>query len=247
MDNETRLRLNRINRDFYARTASEFDATRGQPWVGWRSLLEMIDLPVDSLIDIGCGNGRFGLFMAEQQANPLIYFGIDNNRHLLDLARTRLGRYPQLTLRLLERDVILADLPTMQAQLVALFGILHHVPGFSDRREMLSWAADCLHVGGYLVFAAWRFYEQERFRKRIVPWSDDIAVERNDYLLEWRRGARALRYCHYIDDEEHEALINATGLAVVGDYRADGATGLLNRYTILRKQSWSEANLAPMV
>ena len=96
-------------------------------------------------------------------------------------------------------------------------------------------AAESVLPGGTLVFAAWRFFEQERFRQRIVPWTADIDVEKHDYLLDWRRGERALRYCHYIDDDEHAQLIEATGLTVIDDYRADGAEGDLNRYTVLRK------------
>ena len=235
MNDETRRRLNHINREFYARTASEFDATRGAPWLGWRRLLDIIDLPVDSVIDLGCGNGRFGQFLARQQAEPFVYVGVDNNRHLLDLARKRLRDHRGLTLRLLEHDIVELDLPAMQAQLIALFGILHHVPGFSQRRALLARAAERLRPGGYLVFATWRFYEEERFRNRIVPWSSDMAVERNDFLLDWRRGEPALRYCHYVDDEEHQSLLAAAGLTVVGDYRADGATGQLNRYSVLWK------------
>ena len=246
MDDETRLRLNQINREFYARTASEFDATRGGAWVGWQRLLEIIDLPVDSVIDIGCGNGRFGQFLARHQAEPFVYHGIDNNRPLLDLARKRLSKQPGLTLRLLEQDLVVSGLPAMNARLIALFGMVHHVPGFLQRQELLASAAERLQPGGYLVFAAWRFYEEERFRNRIVPWSSDIAVERNDFLLDWRRGELALRYCHYVDDAEHQSLVAATGLSVVGDYRADGATGQLNRYTVLRKTERSEASPAPL-
>jgi hypothetical protein len=83
--------------------------------------------------------------------------------------------------------------------------------------------------------AAWRFYEVARFRERIVPWNDDIEVETNDYLLDWRRGERAFRYCHYINDDEHDDLIVAAGLSSVSDYRADGASGSLNRYSVLKK------------
>ena len=246
MDDETRLRLNQINREFYARTASEFDATRGRAWVGWRRLLEIIEPPVASVIDIGCGNGRFGLFLARHQAETFVYHGIDNNRHLLDLARKRLRKQPGLTLRLLEQDVVLTGMPAMSAQLVALFGIAHHVPGFLQRQQLLASAAERVQPGGYLVFAAWRFYEEERFRNRVVPWPSDIAVERNDFLLDWRRGERALRYCHYVDDEEHQSLIAATGLSVVEDYRADGASGQLNRYAVMRKNERSEASPAPL-
>jgi hypothetical protein len=88
--------------------------------------------------------------------------------------------------------------------------------------------------GGLLAFACWRFCEYPRFRTRIVPWPDEFSVEPGDYLLDWRRGTPALRYCHYVDDAEHAALIAATGMAEIATYRADGDTGDINCYSILR-------------
>ena len=230
MDAETQRRLNRINRDFYRRTAADFDATRQQAWPGWERMLAAIDTPVESALDIGCGNGRLARFLAGRQAEGFRYIGVDSNAQLLTYARCQA---PRVKLELIEQDVILGMLPARSAQLVALFGLLHHVPGAERRRELLRAAAACVEPGGWLALATWRFYERERFRKRIVPWPDDFAVERHDYLLDWRRGERALRYCHYIDDEEHAQLIEAAGLPVIDDYRADGG---LNRYTLLRRE-----------
>ncbi|MEW6579100.1 MAG: hypothetical protein AB1435_07890, partial [Chloroflexota bacterium] len=76
-----------------------------------------------------------------------------------------------------------------------------------------------------------------RFRQRILPWPPDLVAEPGDYLLDWRRGARAPRYCHYVDDAEHAALIAATGLRELATYRADGHTGDVNQYSILRRDS----------
>jgi hypothetical protein len=94
--------------------------------------------------------------------------------------------------------------------------------------------AACVAPDGLLVIAAWCFYEYPRFRERIVPWPEDIAVERHDYLLDWRRGETAYRYCHYVDETEHAALMRASGLTELVTYRADGFTGDVNRYTVLR-------------
>ena len=88
---------------------------------------------------------------------------------------------------------------------------------------------------GLLVFACWRFYDNLRFRERIVTWSDDFQVEHHDYLLDWRSGERALRYCHFVDDAEHTDLISATDLTELTTFRADGKSGDLNQYSILRK------------
>jgi SAM-dependent methyltransferase len=235
VDDETRALLNQINRDFYATTAKEFDATRGRAWAGWEQLATEIRLPLASVLDVGCGNGRFGVFMAEQQTAPLLYHGVDNSASLLSYALATLEPYDHLTVTLTEQDAILGDIPDGQFELVVLFGVIHHVPGFVQRRAFIQALAERVAMGGYLVFAAWRFYEQERFRRRIVAW-DGVDVERHDYLLDWRRGERALRYCHYVDDAEHADLIEATGFDVLADYRADGSTGDLNRYTVLQKR-----------
>ncbi len=231
MDAETQRRLNQINRDFYRVTAADFDATRQRAWDGWERMLGAVDTPLASALDIGCGNGRLARFLAARQAAGFTYIGMDNNPELLTYARRQA---PQVKLKLIEQDVVLGALPARRAQLVALFGLLHHVPGAERRRELLRGAAACVEPGGWLALAAWRFYEQERFRRRILPWPDDFAVERHDYLLDWRRGERALRYCHYIDDEEHAELVDAAGLKVIDDYRADGG---LNRYTVLRRET----------
>lgn len=236
VDQATRARLNQINQAFYARVAKEFDVTRGRAWPGWLQALSKIDSPIQSVIDIGCGNGRFALFLSERQTTPFDYTGIDSSRVLLRLAGTRLAELEQARVRLIKQDLVEDELPDMQAQLVVLFGVLHHVPGFRQRRELLLRCAQSLKPGGHLIFAAWRFYEEERFRARILPWDSDFPVEKNDYLLDWRRGERALRYCHYVDDAEHDDLVAATGLSAIADFRADGASGTLNRYTVLGRE-----------
>lgn len=234
MDQATIERLNQINRDFYRATAADFDATRQSAWLGWQRLLESLDLPVESLLDLGCGNGRLALFLARRQPQPFRYIGVDNSPQLLAIARRQLAQ-AGIDATLLEGDLVLDEPPRQSARLVTLFGLLHHVPGFDRRRRLLAAAAECVAPGGYLALACWRFYEQERFRRRITPWGLGFTVEKHDYLLDWRRGKRALRYCHYVDDAEHAQLIKAARLPVIADYRADGAEGDLNRYTLMRK------------
>ena len=166
MDAETQRRLNQINRDFYRQTATEFDATRQRAWPGWARMLETIDTPLASVLDIGCGNGRLARFLAGQQAADFTYIGIDNSPELLARARCQGS---QVKLELIEQDVILGALPARSAQLVALFGLLHHVPGAARRRELLRAAADCVAPGGWLVMAAWRFFEQSAFAGASCP------------------------------------------------------------------------------
>lgn len=233
MNDATIKRLNAINREFYRVTAESFDESRSQPWPGWEPILSYMQPPV-SVLDVGCGNGRFGRFLAEAlRTDQIIYYGIDNNPALLERARVALHG---INAQIIQHDVIEQQIPGLeQVDLVALFGVLHHIPGAQQRRAFMRQLAGYVKPGGVLVFAAWRFYEQERFRARIVPWPDDLDVERHDYLLDWRRGERALRYCHYVDDAEHAALVAATQLEERQTYRADGRTHDINCYSILKR------------
>lgn len=229
MDEATVQYLNALNREFYRITANEFDATRGQPWPGWERLLPLLPSPL-SVLDVGCGNGRFGVFLS-QHVEVLAYHGIDNNAVLLAHARQNLpvGVF-------WEMDIVEQPPQTGAYDLVALFGVMHHVPGAQRRQQLLRQLAERVAPGGLLAFACWRFYEFERFRQRIVPWPDTVQVEAHDYLLDWRRGERALRYCHYVDDDEHAALVEASGLEEIATYRADGFSGTVNRYSILKRR-----------
>ncbi|MEO0562469.1 MAG: hypothetical protein AAF125_10160, partial [Chloroflexota bacterium] len=67
------------------------------------------------------------------------------------------------------------------------------------------------------------------------PWPPDLDREPGDYLLDWRRGTVARRYCHHVDDAEHDALVHTTGLEEVARFRADGADGRTNQYSVLRR------------
>jgi SAM-dependent methyltransferase len=220
--------LNDLNRRFYETVAADFDATRQQPWEGWRRLTEIVGNNL-SVLDVGCGNGRFGVFLADRVSR---YVGIDSSAALLERARTFLAN---VDATLIERDILAQppDETLSTFDLVALFGVLHHVPGAERRLNLLRSLAARVAPGGWLVWTEWRFLDLPRFRERIVDWNADMRVEPGDYLLDWRRGENALRYCHAVDDTEHARLVAVAGLAPAAEYRADAA----NLYTVLQKQS----------
>lgn len=245
MNTETIARLNAINRAFYATVADDFDQTRGSAWPGWQRVLPYLVTPL-SVLDVGCGNARFALFLHEHlqssnsalgtqhSAPPITYTGIDSSPALLAHAQNALASKPDLYATFEQRDIIENPPESGEYDLVVLLGVLHHMPGYEQRQTFMRQLAQRVKSGGLLVFTAWRFYEYERFRERVTPWPDDIEVEPNDYLLDWRRGSVSLRYCHYTDDTEHDALVAASGLTEMDTYRADGQGGTANRYSLLR-------------
>lgn len=255
MDSHTAERLNAINRAFYRATAADFDRTRGAAWPGWTRLLPHLPrlmypqprpLPCHfSVLDVGCGNGRLGVFLAGQAAADvtLHYHGLDADETLLARAEAALSPLPGVITHLTQQDILTTPIAAGAYDLVALFGVIHHVPGAAARRDLLRALARRVAADGLLAFAAWRFWEYPRFRERAQPWPEDLVdvVEAGDYLLDWRGGTHARRYCHHVDDAEHADLIAAAvsaapDLRVVDAFRADGRDGRMNRYSVLRRR-----------
>jgi SAM-dependent methyltransferase len=253
MDEKTARALNAINRSFYRDRAGEFSETRRDPWPGWRELTPLVTalLPKRTLrvLDVGCGNGRFGAFLAEAFPDRAIhYLGVDGSEPLLAAARAR--HLPVDSFEALWADVaaepVGSQLPERSFSLVAVFGLLHHIPGERTRAALLGALAERLAPGGLLALAFWRFDAFERFRARrlsIDAWNRDASVpidasqlEPGDRLLRWGEDPRTVRYCHHVDDAEASRLLGATGLERVAQYDADGREGNLNRYFVLRSR-----------
>lgn len=244
--------LNQINAKFYEITAEEFSKSRSFYWQGWKDLIPHIkklgkDLPTLKVLDLGCGNGRFGEFLYKKKVHPKIqYHGGDNSDRLLKFADKRLGK--EIPHKLFHVDIVKSlltgnlsgKIPNQKYHLITLFGVLHHIPSKKLRRQLFLELEKHLVNGGLLVFTAWRFLNEKRFdKKQIHPEiiginPDDL--EENDYILDWQRGITANRYCHFTSDEEMKKLVSGTKLNIIDEYIADGKSGNLNAYTILEKK-----------
>ena len=248
MDAPTVARLNAINREFYRRHALSFDRTRRAPWPGWQRVAELVSsLDRPSILDVGCGNARFGLFLAPAHSRPIDYLGVDASPRLLHLAASR----GPSDWRWVEADVVSGPLPLVgEFDLVTCFGVMHHVPGESTRRALLISLAERVARGGHLAVSFWQFGDRPRFRDRALAWrrgvrglgSLDLSqLEDNDFLLPWGEGSEPgqeelpIRYCHFADRAEARRLVGDLGLEPVDEFFADGNSGDLNLYHLLRR------------
>ncbi len=258
MSPENQSALRAVNRRFYDRFAFEFDSSRERPWPGWKRVADRVGPPelgkrnqapaLATVLDVGCGNGRFGAFLAGRTGG-LSYLGVDGCPGLLRAAAGRLdGLLEASELRRL--DVLEADLDRAlggrRFDLIALFGVLHHLPGNDARRRLLQRLGRWLTPAGVLAASIWRLDQTPRFARRVVPWEAynrqrerhgleplDLAdLETGDFLLSWGGDAEYPRYCHFPDDAEIESWIAAPRLPLADRFEADGPSGSDNLYLV---------------
>jgi SAM-dependent methyltransferase len=250
MDEQTVRSLNAINRTFYSSHAVEFDQSRSAPWPGWTRLLPRIrkirgEAPAAALrvFDVGCGNGRFGAFLADRlPACEIHYCGVDSSPSLISRARER--ALPFAGVEFHQTDFVEPEnnLPKGPFSLIGLFGILHHVPGHDQRRDLLRRLGERLAPGGILALTTWQFESFARFQSRLTPWSeynrtaadpiDTAQLEPGDHLLPWGDGGSTHRYCHFTSEGDTRELLESLLFEVSESYAADGREGNLNRYFI---------------
>lgn len=227
-------RLLALNRDFYRQFATSFAETRAYPQPGFNQLVEFFPQPCPIMLDVGCGEGRFGRFVFDRN---LIgdYTGVDFSRELLDMAANSLDGV--FHLRNLSRPGCLDGLG--EFNLIACLATLQHIPGRSNRLNLLREMGDHLAPKGVIVLSNWQFLDNNRQRGKITDWSqaslDPAELEENDYLIAWRRDGTGFRYVNFISSKEVERLATAAGLKVSEQFRADGREGNLNLYSVLGK------------
>jgi tRNA (uracil-5-)-methyltransferase TRM9 len=247
----TITQLNQLNQSFYQTIGESFDATRQSYWPGWTGplftyLTEHFTATKNSLhpikvLDIGCGNGRFGQFLAESFPDLIWnYTGIDNSQLLLDRAALKLKNLTNLTPHFLKVDIIETSLPiTDQFDLIVAFGVLHHLPGQQTRQRFFDQLATMIKPAGLVALSCWQFADDPKLRQRYADPQkaqiDSSELDENDFILDWRAGETAYRYCHHYTDQELAKL--TANWHLKKSFFADGHSGQLNRYLLLARTS----------
>lgn len=241
--------LNQLNRDFYQAVAESFSATREFPWAGWSWLVEADRTTVEqasAIADIGCGNGRFGSYIAPLLAHPEHYVGIDSNRELLVAAEEQVGPLFKKT-TLIQSDIVQEDLSdhlaTTDPDILAVFGVFHHLPTRISRQQFLQTLKDTIgdDENKSIWLSTWQFTRNKNLMERAVTpesiglniTADDEWTD-NDYILDWRRDKQANRYCHLITTEELTDLCEQAGLEITAAHQSTNPGDKDNRYYLLK-------------
>ncbi|MBX3056905.1 MAG: class I SAM-dependent methyltransferase [Anaerolineae bacterium] len=234
MRSEVVGQLLELNRHFYEAQAADFSQSRQGINPGFARVRDLLPQPCPRLLDVGCGNGRFGQY-AQQQQTIGEYVGVDFSGGLLEVARAQVDGV--FYGRDLTQPGCLDDLGQFDA--IVCLAVLHHIPGRDNRLQLLKGMRDRLGVNGRLILSTWQFATNPRQQRKIRPWLEiDLSpedVESGDYLLTWQRGAFAYRYACHLDAADMTQLAVDAGLVVEQQFQSDGREGDLSLYNLLVK------------
>ena len=234
-------RLIKLTGNFYTTVGSEFDHTRQSHWKGWEIISDYILTYLDnqqlSVLDLGCGNGRFlEYFLEDGRLEISSYTGVDSNEYLLQKAKDKFELLKHMRVQFVNKDCI-GEIDSIEGKfnIVAAFGITHHVPSKEFRKKWFLNLADKVSENGFLVFSNWRIDLIENFGGKLVK--SDLDLEGNDYILGWG-DTQAKRYVHiYTDSEmkELEETLKDASFNLVRSFSDDGRNGKLNEYFVFKK------------
>jgi len=245
MDEKTIERLLALNQEFYTTFAQPFAASRPASDPVLTGILPHIPQRA-RVLDVGCGNGRLALLL-DQERPGTAYLGIDAVPELIELARAESDHLRAISAEFRVRDITrpgwsnnLYDESSSHRpgfDCGVILAVLHHIPSFNLRVQVLRETGSLLSSHGRLIFSTWQFLDSARMRRKIVDWAEvDIAeesLEPGDYLLDWKREGRGLRYCHLVDRGEMERLAAESGFRIRETFRAGGREGTLSLFAIL--------------
>ena len=251
------LRLCALTGEFYRANAESFSQTRQSSWQGWVRLLEVMGLAGEKkplcVLDLACGNLRFERYLADAlPCKMLSGYAVDNCDPLVEAGERNesdaLSRMSFQSLDVIQRlsgGSLRGSLeaPDASCDLVVSFGFMHHVPLERWRVELLRALVAKVRPGGFVAVSFWRFLNSDKLARKAQETTDRARAElglpelpSNDYLLGWQDTQGLYRYCHHFDEPEIERLLAAVAdsTELVSRFEADGKTGNLNEYVVLR-------------
>ena len=271
MDVLTASALNAMNTVFYTQVNDSFSATRSNPWAGWARLFDYTEIPHAgiegsdampySVLDVACGNMRFARFLETEFDNTMLrYCAIDNCDSLANAEDSSHYRHKDLVGSFCLNASEETLWPESRFDLVVCFGFMHHIPGRANRRAFLRKLVESANEGGTIAISLWRFMSDERLASKAQACSTEALdvlnnyggraeeLEEGDFFLPWQHENGVFRYCHHFDESEIQELIDCVdGKAqLIARYEADGRSGTLNTYLVLKSQSVQTSKKGPL-
>lgn len=234
----TEQRLIDQTRRFYNEHGRDFSDTRLRLQPGVSQLVGNLHGD-ETILDLGCGNGELARTLS-QRGHKGSYVGLDFSLPLLSEAERKAFTFP---VKFLVADLTspgwASIIGSIQFDLVFAFAFLHHIPGTALRLLILEKVRHLLKQEGRFINSNWQFLDNPRLKARLQPWEliglKPQDVDPNDYLLDWKRGSKGLRYVHHFDENELGEMAGKSRFGIVETFYSDGENKRSGLYQIWKK------------
>ncbi|KAM7539974.1 hypothetical protein Aperf_G00000045487 [Anoplocephala perfoliata] len=217
--------------DVYDSIAESFSDSRYAPWPGVMKFLKR--LPPGSFgADIGCGNGKYLVAVADQKLMLSPLLASDSSINLLELVRRR-------GFDAVAANILALPYRTNSLDFFISIAVLHHLSTLERRRQGLISMIQLLKVGGLGLIQVWakdqhwkgqhaayikkEISEQSANEMSVVPGGCVMPIQKprtpfvaSDVLLPWNAknkgdtpagDRKMVRYYHVFEEGELEKLI----------------------------------------
>lgn len=228
MKTEKVQELLNLVRDNYQAIASEFDATRKKEIGSEIRLFANKVKAGDSILDLGCGNGRLLEALKEKEIK---YLGVDNSSELIKLAQ---NNYPDNKFVVgdileLENTPDILELANSREVLngtydfIFCLAVLQHIPSRELRIKALKDMSLKLKNGGEIIISNWNLWAHKKYRSQLfkryfLGLFGKKDIEANDLIFPWKnsRGEeKSRRYYHAFTKMEIKKLARLSGLKLL--------------------------------
>jgi ubiquinone/menaquinone biosynthesis C-methylase UbiE len=208
----------------YNSIAEHFSQTRYRDWAEFFDFEKYLRTG-DSILDVGCGNGRLLHFLNKYRVK---YIGVDPSSKLISIAKDIADQ--RITSSISAYSFIETPahrLPFADNTFDTVFAIasLYHIPSYELRLKSVSEISRVLKPGGTFVMTYWNMWNRSR-RKLVVNNVMEKLVGKSklDFLdseKPWKDSSGNVivdRYCHAFTLREIEKLASKNKIKTIDKY-----------------------------
>jgi SAM-dependent methyltransferase len=196
--NLTKKELLYINKSFYNNYAEDFSKSRNKVWKSFHKLKDYVDKN-DSVLDIGCGNGRLASIFDKNE-----YLGIDFSQNLIKIAQSKY-RDKKFLLKDITDNRWFDDIGRFNK--IFAIAVIHHIPSYDLRLKFFQDVYKILKKKGFFIFSCWDF----GYKKELTNIGD------NDFLMNWKDDNN-VRYVHLYSQEEIMDIIENSHFKIYDEF-----------------------------
>ncbi len=131
-----------------------------------------------SILDVGCGNGRFldSLALWERVEVRASYLGIDESIGMIDEARKL---HPEYMFQALDMNRLEELSDTTKYDVIVFIASFHHLHTKEERQNVLQKTKNLLSLGGIVMMTNWNLFGEPLFTKYQTwyKWSGDFSIK----------------------------------------------------------------------